>query len=118
MAAQIPGTLVLVNPATGEIVPVWRAFFDALNASISAIVDGNTSSIANLQTQLNQEIAARQAADAQLLPKTGGQTGTIGFHGAAPQTRLSVIGSKAGNAALRALIIQLATYGLITDNTT
>jgi hypothetical protein len=39
----------------------------------------------------------------------------LGFYGATPSTRLSVAGSRAGNAALTSLLTQLAALGLIVD---
>lgn len=44
-------------------------------------------------------------------------TGSLGFFGAAAQTKKAVAGSRGGNAALADLLTQLAAYGLITDNT-
>lgn len=41
----------------------------------------------------------------------------LGFLGAAPITKPSVTGSRAGNAALASLLTKLATLGLITDGT-
>lgn len=107
-----------IDMANGRLRQEWRIFFNQLNDSVNTAATSGASAITNLQTQLNNEVAAREAADALLLPKEGGRTGTIGFQGAAPQSRLEVIGSKAGNAALRALLIQLARYGLVTDHTT
>jgi len=52
---------------------------------------------------------------------SGASTGlaaSVGFLGAAPIVRPSVIGGDAGNEALRALLTALETYGLITDATT
>ena len=107
-----------IDMTNGRLRQEWRIFFNQLSTQVSTALDGTMGSISTLQTQLAQETAAREAADAQLLPISGGQTGTIGFQGAVPTARLEVIGSKAGNAALRALLIQLARYGLVTDHTT
>jgi lipoprotein-anchoring transpeptidase ErfK/SrfK len=40
----------------------------------------------------------------------------IGYFSAAMSTKLTVTGSRGGNAALASLLTQLATYGLITDS--
>lgn len=40
---------------------------------------------------------------------------TLGFFNAAPTAKLTVTGSRGGNAALASLLTQLASYGLITD---
>jgi len=40
----------------------------------------------------------------------------IGFYGTAAQTKQTVTGSRAGNAALTSLLTALATYGLITNS--
>jgi hypothetical protein len=45
-------------------------------------------------------------------------TGRAGFNGATPLAKPAITGSRAGNAALAALLTSLATYGLITDSTT
>jgi hypothetical protein len=42
----------------------------------------------------------------------------VGFMGAAASPRIAVTGSRGGNAALASLLTALATFGLITDNTT
>lgn len=117
----IPVTVPSSDPidmSNGRLRQEWRIFFAQLSQSVSTALDSTTGTLASLQTQINAETAAREAADALLLPKDGGRTGTIGFQGAAPTNRLSVIGSRGGNAALHALLIQLARYGLISDNTT
>ena len=40
----------------------------------------------------------------------------VGFYNTAPQTKPTVTGSRAGNAALADLLTELATLGLITDS--
>lgn len=42
----------------------------------------------------------------------------IGFNGAAPSAKAAISGSRGGNAALAALLTELAAKGLITDSTT
>lgn len=42
----------------------------------------------------------------------------IGFFGTSPQSKKTVTGSRASNAALASLLTQLAGYGLLTDSTT
>lgn len=44
-------------------------------------------------------------------------TGLVGFNGAAPLAKPTVVGSRGGNAALASLLTALASYGLITDST-
>ncbi|MFE5835300.1 hypothetical protein [Arthrobacter sp. NPDC056493] len=65
-------------------------------------------------------------ADGTIL-QTGSSTGTrlggaatqkLAFWGARPITRPTVTGSRGGNAAVTALLTQLANMGLITNNTT
>lgn len=48
----------------------------------------------------------------------GRGNGRVGFYGATPSAKLSVTGSRGGNAALASLLTALASYGLITDSTT
>lgn len=117
MATLIVPSSDPIDP-NGRLRAEWRIFFNQITTEINTTLDSTAGSISALQTQLAQETAAREGADALLLPKDNGRTGMIGFQGAQPVSRLQVIGSKAGNAALRALIIQLARYGLITDSTT
>lgn len=50
--------------------------------------------------------------------EASGSAPMIGFLGAAASARISVTGSRGGNAALASLLSALATFGLITDNTT
>lgn len=107
-----------IDMSNGRLRQEWRIFFNQLSTQVSTALDGTMGSISSLQTQLAQETAAREAADAQLLPKTGGTTGTIGFQGAPPTQRLAVVGPRGGNHALQTLLIQLARYGLITDSST
>lgn len=107
-----------IDMSNGRLRQEWRIFFNQLSQSVNQATDSTTGSIASLQTQITNEVAAREAADAQLLPKTGGQTGTIGFQGAVPTARLAVVGPRGGNHALQTLLIQLARYGLITDQST
>jgi hypothetical protein len=45
-------------------------------------------------------------------------SGEVGFHGASPTGRLTVTGSRGGNAALASLLTELASKGLITNSTT
>lgn len=45
-------------------------------------------------------------------------TGNVGFYGTTPTAKPSVPGSRGGNAALANLLTALASFGLITDNTT
>ena len=40
-----------------------------------------------------------------------------GFYGATPATKRSITGSRGSNAALASLLTELATLGLLTDNT-
>jgi hypothetical protein len=42
----------------------------------------------------------------------------IGFLGAAASTRITVTGSRGGNAGLASLLTALAAFGLIIDSTT
>lgn len=44
-------------------------------------------------------------------------TETVGFYGSTGSAKLTVTGSKGGNAALTSLIAQLVALGLITDST-
>lgn len=44
--------------------------------------------------------------------------GNVGFHGATPNGKPTITGSRGGNAALAALLTALATKGLLTDGTT
>lgn len=48
--------------------------------------------------------------------ETNGSAGMIGFLGTTASAKLTVTGSRGGNAALASLLTQLATYGLITDS--
>lgn len=107
-----------IDMSNGRLRQEWRIFFNELSSQVSTALDSTSGTLNSLQTQLNNETAAREAADALLLPKAGGSTGTIGFQGSPPTNKLSVVGFRAGNTALQALLIQLARYGLITDNTT
>ena len=43
--------------------------------------------------------------------------GNVGFHGATPNGKPTITGSRGGNAALAALLTALATKGLLTDGT-
>lgn len=45
-------------------------------------------------------------------------TTAVGFNGTTPKTKITVTGSRGGNAALASLLTALANYGLITDSTT
>lgn len=44
--------------------------------------------------------------------------GSVGFYGTSPQTKQTVTGSRAGNAALASLLTALATLGLVTNSST
>lgn len=44
--------------------------------------------------------------------------GNVGFYNTAPVVKATVVGSRAGNAALASLLTALAGYGLVTDTTT
>lgn len=107
-----------IDMTNGRLRQEWRIFFNQLNDSVNTAATSGASAITNLQTALSNETAAREAADAQLLPINGGRTGQIGFQGSPPQPRLEVIGSRGGIAALQTLLIQLARYGLIVDHST
>jgi len=48
--------------------------------------------------------------------ESSGTAPMIGFLATAASAKLTVTGSRAGNAALASLLTQLATYGLITDS--
>jgi len=110
MAILLPSSPI-VDLQTGQMATEWRNFF-------LAIAQNNQVSTGSLQSALNAEIAARQAADAALLPKSGGTTGSIGFHGNAPvATAPSVSGHNGSNEALNSLLFVLGMqYGLVTDN--
>lgn len=45
-------------------------------------------------------------------------TTSIGFFNQAPNAKQTITGAKGGNAALASLLTALASYGLVTDNTT
>lgn len=106
-----------IDMTNGRLKSEWRIFFSDLSNSLNSSL-GSADSVGTLQAQLTQEVAERKAADALLLPKDGGTTGSIGFQGASPSPRLAVVGPRGGNHALQTLLIQLARYGLITDSTT
>lgn len=119
MAVSLAPSSDPIDMTTGRLRPEWRVFFNQVAGAVNSTLDTVSGlGTSTLQQQLTQEIADRKAADALLLPKDMGITGRVGFQGTFPTERLSVIGSRGGNAALQTLLIQLARYGLITDNTT
>lgn len=60
------------------------------------------------------DTAARECLRAE----ASGAAAMLGFLGASASVRTAVTGSRGGNAALAALLTELATKGLITDSTT
>lgn len=78
--------------------------------------------VKNAATRVLRSLATGFSSTAAFLPLwVGGDAaimGSLGFYGAAVQTKQTVTGSRGGNAALASLLTALATYGLITDGTT
>jgi hypothetical protein len=90
------------------------------------VINTDNSRATKLRLSSNQVLAGGTAANLilKLLGKgTGGVQvdaagGRVGFYGTTPVARPSITGSRGGNAALASLITQLASQGLVTDNTT
>lgn len=59
-----------------------------------------------------------EKSDGSVRHMTFKEDGSVGFFGAGGITRPTITGSRAGNAALASLLIQLRDLGLITDGTT
>lgn len=114
--------------AIGHSAEVNGAFNDAVAVGHGATVTGSNSvSIGR------SSLGASSAAAGEVALMNGDfnfKVGTIngvqfgasssvkmGWFGAAPITQPSVTGSRGGNAALASLLVQLASLGLIVDNT-
>ena len=94
VSSNLPAFVVVVTNSSGKLT--------SSNVSTTSLgfLNGVTS---NIQEQLN-EMAAHG--------------GPIGFYGATPTTKPTVVGSIGGNTALQSLITALATLGLIHNTTT
>ena len=76
--------------------------------------------VVNSNLEINGTVAIDSAVlmEQSLIVQNGFlQGGTLGFFGAAGQTKPNVTGPKGGNAALTSLCAALATLGLITNST-
>ena len=132
-AARTAADTTLTNSLAAETLA--RANADA--AETAARVTADQALTMGTNNAIGPEKAAREAADAALQTQVtanatalagkvnrAGDTMTgplgmlnVGFQGTAPIGKPTVTGAWAGNTAGKALCVQLAAYGLITDST-
>ena len=109
-----------------------------LQGNIDAEAEARAAADTTLQSHITAEATARAAGDAsEASARAAGDAalnatkvnragdimggplllGAVGFQGSAPIGKPTVTGAWAGNTAGKALCVQLAAYGLITDST-
>ena len=105
----------------GKIIAAgdWSAVVATTNATASgqasAVVGGDNGTASGASAiAIGENATAPNARDIAI----GGATCQVGFLGALPIARPTVVGSRAANAALASLVQQLAALGLVTDGTT
>lgn len=126
LTATTVNRLTLTPPATGATLTIANGkTLTAVNSIALAGVDGVTLTV-------NNTLGFTATPGAFLDIGNGGTLGTaayknvasdwavqrFGCNGAAASARITVTGSRGGNAALASVLTALATFGFITDSTT
>ncbi len=109
------------TPAAGFGVSLgWRAKSDTTNSRIVGQVLAQWAVATDAsRTGRLRWFATDATADREFMRgEASGSAAMIGFLGAAATVRTAITGSRGGNAALAALLTELAAKGLITDSTT
>ncbi len=109
------------TPAAGFGVSLgWRAKSDTTNSRVVGQVLAQWAVATDAsRTGRLRWFATDATADREFMRgEASGTAAMIGFLGAAATVRTAITGSRGGNAALAALLTELAAKGLITDSTT
>jgi hypothetical protein len=111
------GQLRVIGTSEGTDVSNWVELRGAATGASTRVQAGGSD--ANVSVFVIPKGTGRSSlADSGFAEKVAVNTTGIGFNGTTPVAKPSVTGSRGGNAALASLLTQLASTGLITDNTT
>lgn len=115
-------------PSVNQLVFIDKASRSHMVLTYGAdTASADTEVISNLRvrgaTTLYDTVTIEDAKNINTGTTTGTKIGTsafqkLGFWGATPQGKGAVDGSRGGNAALQSLLVLLAQYGLVIDNST